>query len=296
MSQAPAMPLFCDAYLADTMHLSLEEHGAYLKLLMITWRNNGKPLPDDDGRLARMLGITPAKWRTKLRPVLAPFFDLSEGAWRQKRLEKEWRISQKISEAQREKAKSRWNINSLRNNDSSDAAADAAGMPEGMPPDPDPVREERDGGGSARAHAREAAADHATPQDAPRIATHFLAERDRLWPGNPNLPSPTITLETQAREFLNHANATLGLVTGEITRVMEALRSKGDPNPPTNLRFCSRSLMSRIANGDDHGIADTGHGQRTPRGNGSRGSRSRPGSIVAVTRELMAEAESRGDG
>jgi len=82
--ESPRLASFTDAYLADTMHLSLEESGAYLKLLMVTWRNNGEPLPDDDKRMARILGVTVKKWTTKLRPVLVGFFDLSEGVWRQK--------------------------------------------------------------------------------------------------------------------------------------------------------------------------------------------------------------------
>lgn len=133
MSQAPAMPLWCDAYLADTMHLSLEEHGAYLKLLMITWRNNGKPLPDDDQRMARMLGVTSARWRDRLRPVLTPFFDLSDGTWRQKRLEKEWAFVAKNSKVQREKARKRWSATSLENNDSADAAASTGHKPSTCP-------------------------------------------------------------------------------------------------------------------------------------------------------------------
>lgn len=89
MSQAPIMPVATDAMIADTTHLSAEEFGAYHLILYATWRNNGQPLPDDDKRLARVVRMTPAKW-SKVRPVLAEFFDISDGAWRQKRLEKEW--------------------------------------------------------------------------------------------------------------------------------------------------------------------------------------------------------------
>ncbi len=89
MSQAPVMPIYTDAYLADTMHLTCEQHGAYLKLLIVTWRNNGNPLPDDNERLCRILGLTMKRW-LKMRPVIEEFFDLSDNTWRQKKLEKVW--------------------------------------------------------------------------------------------------------------------------------------------------------------------------------------------------------------
>ena len=64
MSQAPFMPLATDAYLADTTHLTTEEHGAYLLILLATWRNNGEPLPDDDIRISRVIRCTPKRWKT----------------------------------------------------------------------------------------------------------------------------------------------------------------------------------------------------------------------------------------
>lgn len=86
----PSMPLFCGDYLADTKHLTLEQHGAYCLLLMITWRNNGRALPDDDGLLARYLATTKDRWLKKIRPALEPLFDLTGGTWRSVRLEREW--------------------------------------------------------------------------------------------------------------------------------------------------------------------------------------------------------------
>jgi uncharacterized protein YdaU (DUF1376 family) len=98
----PSMPLFCGDYLKDTTDLTLEEHGAYLMILMITWATGGKPLLDDDARMAKRLSIAKDRWANKLKPVLAQFFDLSGGTWRNQRLEKEWNYVQEKISARRE--------------------------------------------------------------------------------------------------------------------------------------------------------------------------------------------------
>jgi len=90
MSQAPMMPVWPDALLGDTLHLSAERFGAYLLLLFATWRNNGKPLPDDDRKLARICRSTVAHWRRALRPTVIEFFQTDDGFLHQKRLESEW--------------------------------------------------------------------------------------------------------------------------------------------------------------------------------------------------------------
>lgn len=110
----PAIPLFGDAYLADTRHLSLEEHGAYLQLLMIAWRIDGCCLPDDDARLARMLGITGARWR-KLKPTVMAFWELEDGVWKQARLSKERQFVEEKSAKNKASADARWEAKSLEN-------------------------------------------------------------------------------------------------------------------------------------------------------------------------------------
>lgn len=77
MSKAPAMPMYWDAYLADTTHLTTEEHGAYMLLLAAMWRRNGS-VPDDDKDNARILGLTPAKWR-KIKARLIGFLVIEGG-------------------------------------------------------------------------------------------------------------------------------------------------------------------------------------------------------------------------
>lgn len=90
MAVAPIMPVMTDALISDTTHLSAEEFGCYTLLLLATWRNNGQAFADDDKRLALICRVSLKRWRAKLRPALVEFFDLSDGHWRQKRLEIEW--------------------------------------------------------------------------------------------------------------------------------------------------------------------------------------------------------------
>lgn len=106
-SDAPAIPLFGDAYMADTMHLTLEEHGAYLRLLMLAWRTPDCSLPNDDARIARMLGISGQRWR-KIRPAVMDFWTLEDGRWSQKRLKKERLFVAQKSKKNSENAKARW--------------------------------------------------------------------------------------------------------------------------------------------------------------------------------------------
>lgn len=59
-------------YIADTMHLSTEQHGAYFRLLMFIHANGG--LPDDEPGLARVAGVSPFKWR-RMRPIVMELVD-----------------------------------------------------------------------------------------------------------------------------------------------------------------------------------------------------------------------------
>lgn len=113
-NNAPAIPLFGDAYLADTRHLTLEEHGAYLQLMMIAWRIEGCCLPDDDKRLARMLGISLGKWE-KLKPTVMDFWTLENGVWKQGRLSKERKFVEEKRAKNKSSAEARWNAQPIEN-------------------------------------------------------------------------------------------------------------------------------------------------------------------------------------
>lgn len=109
MADFPALPLWTDAYLSDTRHLSTEEHGAYLLLLMEAWRRPNCDLPDDDVFMARAAGLSPDRWAA-IRPVVLAFWkrDGRRRTWSQKRLQRERDYVATKRQLQRDKAAKRW--------------------------------------------------------------------------------------------------------------------------------------------------------------------------------------------
>lgn len=90
------MPLYVGDYLKDTMHLSTEEHGAYMLLLMASWTRGGR-FPDDDVVIARLAASDLRAWR-RMRPVIAPFFEIEAGEWFHPRVLRELERAHKLSE------------------------------------------------------------------------------------------------------------------------------------------------------------------------------------------------------
>ena len=83
------MKMYWGDYFADTRHLSTLQHGAYLLLIAHYW-NSGKPLPDNDRELQRIVGIKGAVWKNT-KPLLASFFKIADGVWSHKRIDAELR-------------------------------------------------------------------------------------------------------------------------------------------------------------------------------------------------------------
>jgi uncharacterized protein YdaU (DUF1376 family) len=139
VAQLPRMGVFTDALLGDTMDLSAEEFGAYCLILFVTWRNNGQSLEDDPARMSRIARVSERRWKAVIRPALERFFDLTDGRWRQKRLEKEYQAAADFARVQRAKSNARWASKLLKNNNTSDPPA----LPRDMLPVPVPVEEEK---------------------------------------------------------------------------------------------------------------------------------------------------------
>jgi uncharacterized protein YdaU (DUF1376 family) len=149
VSQAPSMPMYWDAYLADTTHLTTEEHGAYMLLIAAMWRRNGS-VPDDDKDNARILGLSPAKWRkvkARLTSTISGF-RVEFGMITQEKVQKTWKITQEKIDKNRLNGAMGGRAASSKNNDL--GQADAANSQErnlSIPepePEPEPYKEKRD--------------------------------------------------------------------------------------------------------------------------------------------------------
>ena len=73
----PWMPLFWGDFLANTMHLSAQEAGAYLFLIAHAWEHEGE-IPGDRIRLARIAHVRPDQW-SKVWRALQDFFEIKAG-------------------------------------------------------------------------------------------------------------------------------------------------------------------------------------------------------------------------
>lgn len=121
-SKLPFMPLYVSDYLADTTHLTCEEHGAYMLLLMVMWKAGGS-LPNDDVSLARITRLPLARWR-KIAPNVLPFFQTSNCVLRNKRVSTEIENAQKISQARSEAGKKGAEAKALKTQEAPSANAD----------------------------------------------------------------------------------------------------------------------------------------------------------------------------
>ena len=89
------MPFYIADYLGDTMHLTTEQHGAYMLLLMACWKGDGR-IPNDDARLAAITRLTTSRWRA-CRLTLLKFFEIADDYITHKRVVEEREKAKEIS-------------------------------------------------------------------------------------------------------------------------------------------------------------------------------------------------------
>lgn len=128
MKTTPSLPLFVDDYEAATAHLSLEEDGAYMRLLRLCWRTPGCSIPADPAWIMRKLRVDEATYDRVVAPIIKEFFRCSRARIYQKRLVQEFAYVESLSKVRKEAGK-RGGINrALKNNEK--LSSKANGLPE----------------------------------------------------------------------------------------------------------------------------------------------------------------------
>lgn len=93
MKDGPSFQLFAQDFFMDTVEWTAEEVGIYWRLLQAEWVNGS--LPDDQGRLARIAGISTKKFPKRWQVIQIKFIQNGDGRLINQRLEE-------TREAQRE--------------------------------------------------------------------------------------------------------------------------------------------------------------------------------------------------
>lgn len=151
MAEFPALPLWTDAYLADTTHLSDAETGLYLKLLIFMWRAPKCRLPNDDEWLARKFERSVQDIEKQLRPLMHEFCQTTGNWIMQKRLHKEWQWCRAKSQKGSDAANARWRNKKA----ASDRNADGHSVGNAPTPTPTLTKDSRSKKNSLNGHADE---------------------------------------------------------------------------------------------------------------------------------------------
>ena len=270
MSAYPSLPLFTDAFIADTGHLSAQETGAYLMLMMVAWRSSDCRLPDSDDKLARWARVDRRTW-LRIKPAVMEFWTLDEGFWLQKRLTKEREFVSKRAEVNRANGKHGGRPKSLENNDAANPAGSSRVSETKAPtPNPSPNREE----------------DRTEPNGSPAIAVPAIDHRrDLFGRGLVELRRMTGKAEPQCRtltgKWLRDAQDSAVIVLAAI----DEAAANEVANPVPFIEAIVRREAQRNGSGSSDLFVDGATGGRRPQPR-----------ISAVTAALAREANRSGIG
>lgn len=117
------MSFYIADYLADTTHLSTEQHGAYLLILFALWRRDGY-LPDDERTLSKVAGLSLKRWRATAAPVMA-LLDSKDGVISSRRLLSELQKATVISKVRSDAAHRSVEARALKSKEGGQASADS---------------------------------------------------------------------------------------------------------------------------------------------------------------------------
>ncbi len=136
-------PFYPADYEADTAHLSLEEDGAYNRLLRLCWSTPGCSIPDDRGWIMRRMRVSEETYDRVVAIVLSEFFKRRRGRLYSPRLSA---IFEETNAAHKRRVeagrKGGRPSKALKTNEAEQSNAKA--MPKQPEPEPEPYKEDTD--------------------------------------------------------------------------------------------------------------------------------------------------------
>lgn len=102
---APYFPMYPADFEADTSHLTLEEDGAYNRLLRLMWMTPGCSLPDDEKWIMRRMRCDEETFERVVAPLISEFMKRSSGRIFSSRLTKEFKKADITSKRRAEAGK-----------------------------------------------------------------------------------------------------------------------------------------------------------------------------------------------
>lgn len=159
MSSTPFMQLYVGDYLADTLDLTTEQHGAYLLLLMTMWRHDAK-LPNDPAKLSRIARVSARRWHMVWSEI-GHFFYVDGESIRNNRLDREHQKASSISEKRSASGAAGGRAKALKDNNA--VLANATDLPQHSQKS-DTIEEKEEPKGSSKKRGSRLTADWVLPK------------------------------------------------------------------------------------------------------------------------------------
>ncbi len=131
MTDIPTLPLFIDDFDAATTHLTMEEDGAYNRLMRLCWRTSGCSIPDDPTWICRHMRINMDDFERVVAPIINEFFKRQRGRVYQKRLRAEFRYVSARVQARKDAGKKGGDAKARKTNEINSSKATV--LPEQIP-------------------------------------------------------------------------------------------------------------------------------------------------------------------
>lgn len=238
----PFMPFFVSDYLADTTHLTCEEHGAYLLLLFAMWKSGGS-LPDDDVALSRIAHLSVTRWK-KMRSNIVAFFRSSGAILTHKRVSTELRRSEEISNLRSEAGKRGADAKALKSHKPDEANASSLPQQNESKPQASHISQFTDTNSSSTASNQSPAPEPTAPEpraaDCVRIGQRITdlmgVTNDPRWVGNWSIVQVWI-----AQGFDENLD-----IWPVVSSIVERKKASGDAMPGT-LKYFSKAIAEHHA-------------------------------------------------